>query len=520
MQIKGRGLSARQRKKESAAGPCSDLHALRRLGSFLNKAEAGMLGGSVNISRTGNYTAYMTYNPILFEITRLFWPSRKKDPNFRSLLDQPKMMHDIDGVGRYGSAATDAQKAAVSSTSTEQVFEKLRALLAPGAGREPNAVNASLVLRGPKRKRGQAPEPLEGPEEYDIKGAGGDIRERIIVGQDPLGQPIGHYTPFALLWPLGDTMAHAIDSAVQFATNPISYLDHIKTTVLDPALSRVLHFRSSGLPRPPSPLGRKKGPGSQVLREVRKGKRTLDPREPEGRSAHARALLRGALIEAAPPGSRSQLTPDTEEDLRQKLRFRGLDSTTIDNIIAGRRVAEAEALERFQRSPGNVLRRRQGKVEKKGEDTRRWVGLMAEPLRKKGEPKEWWTPGSLPPDFQPPLKYDAATLRMLEEVQSSPRRPPATLPPVFDDRYYAKRTISGTADQAARWRGQDAIYERSALARAEGERESLAAMMESVEKAMKNLDGKIAAEEKRKAPKKAKKNRSRRPRRSSHRRRR
>jgi hypothetical protein len=536
MQSKRGGLSARQRKKESAASPCSDLHALRRLGSFLNKAEAEMLGGSVNISRTGNYTAYMTYNPILFEITRLFWPGHKSDPGFRSLLDQSAMMQDIDAVGRYGSAATDAQKAAVSSTSTEQVFEKLRAMLAPGAGREPNAANASLVLRGPKRKRGQAPEPSEGPEEYDIKGAGGVVRKQIIVGQDPLGQPIGHYTPFALLWPLGDTMAHAIDSAVQFATNPINYLDHLKTSAVDPALSRVLHFRSSGLPRPPSPLGRKKGPGSHVLREVRRGKRTLDPREPEGRSAHARAMLRSALIEAAPPGSRSELTPDTEKELRQKLRFRGVDSDTVDQIITQRRVTEAEALERFQSKPGNVLRRRVQRTEKKDGPVQHFARWQAEALRKKGEPKEWWgrkrladgpdgtemwTPGPQPPVFQPPLKYDAATLRMLEEVQSSPRRPPATLPPVFDDRYYGKKETGAGKEQAARWQGQDAIYSRSALARAEGEREALAAMLESVEEAMQNLDGKIAAGEKKKGPKKAKKNqRSRRPRRSSHRRRR
>jgi len=264
-------------------------------------------------------------------------------------------------------------------------------------------------------------------------------------------------------------MADATNGVVQYANDPITFLDVLKRQRVDPVIARLIRMRSAGLSRPSSPLTAETGPGVAVLRDVRRGRRTLDPQAPEeGDAVDARRLLRQALADARP---QEGLDVGAEAAIRQRLRAQGVDS---EAYIVDRRKRETDLLTAFQSSPGNVLRR--------DRKSARWA---AQPLVTAGEPKEWWPEGN----FKPPQVYDAATVRLLAEAQSSPRRPPTNLPPIFDDRYYAK----GAKGQEARWHGRQAISEDSALSRAEREQEELAEMIGHIDKALNVLDSKIAA---------------------------
>ncbi len=612
---------------------CPGMHELQKFSKFLSREEAKLLGGSVNLSRTGNYTSYMTYNPVLFELTRLFWPGSSKGAGrFTSLLAQAKMLQDVDLLGRYGSAATDLQKAAVSSSSTNQVYHKLQAMLAP-AGGNPESLNLIAdITRGPIRPRGHTGPLREGPEEIEMM-EGGELVPAV-VGQDPLGQPIGHFTPYALLWPLGETMEEAGDRAVEFVSDPIPFLDELKRSGVDPALAQMIRFREVGLSRPTSELAKRGGVGKKgALADVRKGRKTYDPLDRETKQTSGpRTVLRTALAERLPPRDRGPLfASETEADLRS--RFPHLPPESLDQIIKKRRQDEAKALEKFQKSPGKVLRRessgrwseqslvgsdepaewwkehslprfdrgekihdskgsgwKQPIVERhfvlktdeakeealkalkaglmlattegiigplwEGEkalnpdynplwggegsyidalkaridrvekaipdpDGRGWWGEIIEGKKRKGkkqEPDRWDLLDVPVPqlhvekEFLPPGVYDAATFRLLQEVESSPQRPPEGLPPVFDERWHGKRETDKDPKQQARWHGPETIHEHSALSRAEAERGSLAEIMEDIDDAIKTVNRKIKAESASKKRAKTKKN-QRRPRR-------
>ena len=468
--------------------PCPGMHELQKFSKFLSRAEAKLLGGSVNLSRTGNYTAYLTYNPVLFELTRLFWPGNKGAERFTGLLGQPKMLQDVDVLGRYGSSATDLQKAAVSSPNTAQVYYKLQAMLAPAGGNPENLNLIADITRGPIRPRGHTGPLREGPEEVEMHGEGGELVP-IVVGQDPLGQPIGHFTPYALLWPLGETMEEAGGTAMDFVSDPIPFLDELKRSGVDPALAQMIRFREVGLSRPTSELAKRGGVGKKgALADVRKGRRTYDPLTPETKqTARPRTILRTALAKATK--DQNLFGAQTEADLRS--RFQDLPRESLDQIIKKRRQDEAEALEKFQKSPGNVLRREKGG---------RW---SPHPLSGQEPPHGPTRPGhSL-------RGYDAETFRLLQEKELSPQRPPTGLPPVFDERWYGKRETDKDPKQQARWHGPKTIREHSALSQAEAERGSLAEIMEDIDLAIETVDRKIEAASASKKRAKAKKNRRR-----------
>ena len=390
------------------AKTCPGLHTLQRMITFLGQEEARRLGGSVGLSRTGNYTVYKTYNPILFEATRLFWPGRKPYPGFSQLLSQPQILTGVDCTGRYGSAAVDVQKATVSSTDELQVQRKLQSLLAPGGGRADNPQNVALILRGPPRRGGQA-SAVEGVEEYQILGEEEEVIETILIGQDPLGQPAGHYTSFALLWPLGIQLPQAQQQAAGLVFDPIGYLDALKRDCLDPAINNILHVRSVGLPRPESPLRRKKGRGAATLGAARRGRKVIDPsKDPKPGSAeeHARTLLRQALVLAS---DEEDLFQESDEQIQELLLGRGVERKTIDAILRQRKKKEIEALSRFQSSPGHVLRRASYvESEGSGEDKQyktfsRWTPqtLIQPPgfrhgVWHEGSPTGWWSQRGLP----------------------------------------------------------------------------------------------------------------------------
>lgn len=238
-------------KPSVAAGECRDLLLLAKLYEFLGgyqlvgplnpleeatmppflprvrqqirDAEAELLGGSRDVSGSDGYRTYKTYNPVLFELTRLFWPSREAgdaEPDWSSILAHPKEMANLDAVGRYGHAAYLTQYMTLHSRSEAEVSHQLLQALSPALGH-----SVSDMVRG--------------------------------ITKDESGQvvpvPEGAYAPFLLNWPLGMDLGEAGDAAGLWIRDPLAYLKTLKE-VMQQAVPRLMVMRRVGLPgadRPP-----------------------------------------------------------------------------------------------------------------------------------------------------------------------------------------------------------------------------------------------------------------------------
>lgn len=143
----------------------------------------------------GAYTVFMTYNPILFEATRMFWPSKQADADlgWGSVLAQPKMAYDLDAAGRFGVAASLVQRAAVGAAQGESLGARLRPTLARVQGHDLATI----------------------------------VRDRQ-----------GGFKAFNLLWGLGRSPADALQDAHAFLADPVGFTRQIKT-----------HLDRTGIPR-------------------------------------------------------------------------------------------------------------------------------------------------------------------------------------------------------------------------------------------------------------------------------
>ena len=192
--------------------------------SQVGAAEAEVLGGSTGLSTTGAYTAYKTYNPVLFELTRLFWPAKTgSDPAWGSFLAQPEHLANLDAVGRYGYAARVTQQIAASSTSQEQV--KYRIAEKVGSALSALTISVSALMRG--------------------------------VSFDPSTQrtvkaPPGLYVPFLLNWPLGMPVQGAQEAAALWIRSPLDYLKLLKEQT-EKSIAVLMRTRRVGLSRSERP---------------------------------------------------------------------------------------------------------------------------------------------------------------------------------------------------------------------------------------------------------------------------
>ena len=161
---------------------------VRRKGSLskmiqrAEKEEAVALGGEVSLNQSKlGVTTYITYNPILFEVTRLFWRS-----DSFTLLQHSQLVQNIDTTGRYGIALRMIQTGSLFNTDEHGVRLYLEELLEPAAGK------ATHIMTRTKDDT---------------------------------------YAPFLLFWPLGYERKAAVEAANQLVFYPMETLRNLKHEV-------------------------------------------------------------------------------------------------------------------------------------------------------------------------------------------------------------------------------------------------------------------------------------------------
>lgn len=278
-----------------------------------------LLGGKpLGSSAEESYTVYKTYNPVLFEMTRLFWPGTLSDPRWSGILTRPDVLSDVDAAGRYGCAAQLMQQAVLQTNDKVEVSALLQdAIVAP--------VQAYA-------KSG-----------HDNWAA---FTQALMLGRKG---PTGAIHLFDLLWPLGADVQGAFQAAKAFAQAPFAELKTMKMRA-GRAVPRLLAARETGLP----PSLKKPLLAYPELQTIVRGEGHLDPadyfdEEPDELLMALRHVLSQATGVELYAG-------DTDERL---------DSAQGSLSAAERRAAEVKALKQFQKAPGQVLRRssKSGKLE-------------------------------------------------------------------------------------------------------------------------------------------------------------
>jgi hypothetical protein len=166
----------------------------------------------------GRYTIYKTYNPILFELTRMYWQTL--DSKDSVLLRNRMMVDAIDTTGRYGYSLRQVQNAALIATSEEEVTDILRFRV-----HDAEQVSTADVLRGLLPRSG---------------------RRRSRMQQKA---PPGTYEAFTLLWPLGSTRDEAQEWIDRWVESPLAVLADQKKNFQNYVQS-VYRVRTEGTPKP------------------------------------------------------------------------------------------------------------------------------------------------------------------------------------------------------------------------------------------------------------------------------
>lgn len=142
-------------------------NALQKTIRMIREREVNILGGS-DLKEQGQYRTFMTYNPVLFELTRLFWPDKREkthseavDKNthkitkflWGDILRHRQELQQIDAVGVYGSTMHWSQvlsRSVAADLAADDVSEKLLSLLSVSAS-EPTVT----LMRGWSTADGQ-----------------------------------------------------------------------------------------------------------------------------------------------------------------------------------------------------------------------------------------------------------------------------------------------------------------------------------------------------------------------------
>jgi hypothetical protein len=419
--------------------------------TVLESKVTDLLGGrALGSSPTEGYTVYKTYNPVLFEMTRLFWPTKDgADPRWKGFLANSKTLDDFDAVGRYGVAAGLMQRAVLVTASEDEVAQKLATTLV-----QPLEIYTSKVseMAGTPSVRGldmvsmtqlmlflrtnptviqaMAQEATLPPEQVNAIVRGG------MIG-------------FDLLWPLGADVMTAFKSLQSFTAAPTAGLRQLKLRA-GRAAPRLLSVREASLPpRTRTAKEEEQGLGTTILTEpyiqaALSAGSPLDPRESDDEAARdtyalsALAKLRRALEKAT-----------------GTLLYAGVDDTDLDHqpgslTSSSRRKTEIKALQSFQKKPGTVRRRVKGAMQTVALHPTRATGL-----------------------------YDPATILNLAKVEMSPPMPPG-------EREYGGQT---STPWLLRSGGKDKdIYQGSMLAQVEGSRGAAAGWIRRIDDLLADLE--------------------------------
>ena len=271
----------------------------------ITDAKTKMKGGSTRLTARGRFTVYKTYNPILFELTRLFWPLREGGGAvWGTILSHSDLFQDTFEVGRYNYLLATTQQAVFKSSNEEQLSKRLLEGVLPAQGQRMRDILSS--------------------------------RRRAAANRFGKQVPYGTYRPFLLALPLGlvyypstkKFISPAQKDIYNWVEAPADYLYQMKSDV-EVAIGRILDVRYFGVK--PLPIS-----DDPLIREVINQKRPpLDPLTPPTTPEEIRAM--GRLQDA--------LQKSVEKDLGL---YMGRDRPEENQRL------EKVTLERFQRSPGNV----------------------------------------------------------------------------------------------------------------------------------------------------------------------
>lgn len=293
------------------------------------------------VGRQVDIAVFKTYNPVLFELTRLFWPTARStpDPGWSSILAHPELVQMVDSVGRFGYTAQLIQEKALGIgeyqqapvRSPNELAQRLDAVLQPvyaypmpGGETTPVSLDQLMLNRLPLPK---------------IKG--------VRYSRDDFRAPPGLYAPFLLTWPLGASSAQVGELADQWITTPNDFLRSQKGAVSE-GMKKVMSLRTRGVPKRPLRQLDPAGAGL-VLNQIAESVLVLDPESPGGSPAEwkAREILAQELSQALPREGTRSAKARAERDFFSKTG-------------PARDKAEKEALRLFQKRPGHVLEQQQG----------------------------------------------------------------------------------------------------------------------------------------------------------------
>lgn len=278
---------------------------------FITAAQVELKGGTAAIGETGNYTTYMTYNPALFQLTRLFWPQRGSPPaqGWTGVLGNAALLNNIDLVGRYGAALSLTQQAAMTSQDEGEVSNKLLGLTVQAASGQ----KVKYLVRQQRDGEGGRPPPDQARFRY-----------------------------FDLLWPIGKNITEAFQVEHGWTQSPLDYLRDMKKRV-DQVVPAVHAYESRGLPQP-DPFS---GEGAGIVRLIAGGKKTLDPKQPmrlaTAAQQAARRKLGGAIHAALPRGATGVTEVDNLLAYQKHARIprTGLyDEATVTSLKASHRAGK------------------------------------------------------------------------------------------------------------------------------------------------------------------------------------
>ena len=168
------------------------------------------LGGSLK----DDYTVFMTYNPALFELTRLYFPGTRASEHWNGLLTQPKLLTDVDHVGRYGIMAQILQSAILATATEEDIPVWLQAnLLDPWHKAVIEANTDATTFAEEVMLNPQASQPMK---------------------------------VFGLLWPIELTITEAFQFNTSFVQQPMAVFKQAKKLV-SRIVPKLITYREAGI---------------------------------------------------------------------------------------------------------------------------------------------------------------------------------------------------------------------------------------------------------------------------------
>lgn len=247
----------------------------------------------------GKVTIFKTYNPVLYEITRLYW--RNSDQTWKGFEDRPELIAQVDAAGRYGAALEALQTAVLTSRSSEEAELKL----------EQRAGEAAGILASSE----------SGVPEELTKAARGHGQWKLLVS----------------LWPVGTTWKTAVRELQRMVADPTGFIADLKIEY-SKAVQKAGTYSPKGLP---SRLSK----GRPVLETVSK-EGLIDVTRPAGHPRTRIALERTANALERVTG-RTGLVDDRrkfeaaikEFQAAQGLESHGfLDEMTVSELLEADRV--------------------------------------------------------------------------------------------------------------------------------------------------------------------------------------